>query len=216
MNAVNYDRMMQETIRDNEGKRLLLHCCCAPCASHCLFETAERMEVTVFFYNPNLDCEAEYLLRKRELVRFLEETGLARMRDCDYLPEEFAAAARGLEGEPEGGARCRNCFELRLRRTAREARENAFDFFATTLTLSPLKNARLINEIGFSLQESEGVSYLPSDFKKRGGYSDSVRLSREFGLYRQNYCGCTFSKTARKREQKGVGQNIQGSSKTLL
>lgn len=201
MNAVNYDKRMQEELRGAQDKRLLLHSCCAPCSSHCLSELSPQIGVTVFYYNPNLDCAEEYEKRKREQIRFLREMGLADFLDCDYAPEDYISAVRGLEEEKEGGARCAVCFRLRLDRTAREAKARGFDYFATTLTVSPLKNARLINEIGFAVAEEVGVKYLPSDFKKRGGYLHSVRLSEEYGLYRQDYCGCAFSKAERERQK---------------
>lgn len=201
MNAVNYDKLMQEELRGAQDRRLLLHSCCAPCSSHCLSELSPWIGVTVLYYNPNLDCAEEYEKRKREQIRFLRETGLAGFLDCDYASEDYISAVRGLEGEKEGGARCAVCFRLRLDRTAREAKARGFDYFATTLTVSPLKNARLINEIGFAVAEEVGVKYLPSDFKKRGGYLHSVRLSEEYGLYRQDYCGCAFSKAERERQK---------------
>ncbi len=201
MNAVNYDKQMQEELRGAQDKRLLLHSCCAPCSSHCLSELSPQIGVTVFYYNPNLDCAEEYEKRKREQIRFLRETGLADFLDCDYAPEDYISAVRGLEEEKEGGARCAVCFRLRLERTAREAKARGFDYFATTLTVSPLKNARLINEIGFAVAQEVGVKYLPSDFKKRGGYLHSVRLSEEYGLYRQDYCGCAFSKIERAKQK---------------
>lgn len=201
MNAVNYDKLMQEELRGARDKRLLLHSCCAPCSSHCLSELSPQIGVTVLYYNPNLDCAEEYEKRKREQIRFLRETGLADFLDCDYAPEEYLAAVRGLEEEKEGGARCAVCFRLRLERTAREAKARGFDYFATTLTVSPLKNAKLINTIGFAVAEEVGVRYLPSDFKKRGGYLHSVKLSEEYGLYRQDYCGCAFSKAERERQK---------------
>ena len=201
MNAVNYDKRMQEELRGAQDKRLLLHSCCAPCSSHCLSELSPQIGVTVLYYNPNLDCAEEYEKRKREQLRFLRETGLADFLDCDYAPEEYLFSVRGLEEEKEGGARCAVCFRLRLERTAREAKARGFDYFATTLTVSPLKNAKLINTIGFAVAEEVGVKYLPSDFKKRGGYLHSVRLSEEYGLYRQDYCGCAFSKAERERQK---------------
>lgn len=201
MNAVNYDKLMQEELKGARDKRLLLHSCCAPCSSHCLSELSPQIGVTVLYYNPNLDCAEEYEKRKREQLRFLRETGLADFLDCDYAPEEYLAAVRGLEEEKEGGARCAVCFRLRLERTAREAKARGFDYFATTLTVSPLKNAKLINTIGFAVAEEVGVRYLPSDFKKRGGYLHSVRLSEKYGLYRQDYCGCAFSKAERERQK---------------
>lgn len=195
MNVVNYDKLMQEVMKDlPNGSRLLLHSCCAPCSSYCLQVVRERFDTTVFYYNPNLDSEEEYRRRKHEQVRFLNETGWAGFLDCDYSPEEFERIAKGKERLKEGGERCKSCFRLRLERTARAAKEHGFDFFATTLTVSPLKNAEVINEIGFALQEEVGVRYLPSDFKKRNGYMQSVSLSKEYSLYRQNYCGCRFSK----------------------
>ena len=204
MNAVNYDKLMQEELRGARDKRLLLHSCCAPCSSHCLSELSPQIGVTVLYYNPNLDCAGEYEKRKREQLRFLRETGLADFLDCDYAPEDYLAAVRGLEEEKEGGARCAVCFRLRLERTAREAKARGFDYFATTLTVSPLKNAKLINTIGFAVAEEAGVKYLPSDFKKRGGYLHSVKLSEEYGLYRLDYCGCAFSKAEReKQKEKG-------------
>ena len=201
MNAVNYDKLMQEELRGARDKRLLLHSCCAPCSSHCLSELSPQIGVTVFYYNPNLDCAEEYEKRKREQIRFLRETGLADFLDCDYAPEDYLFSVRGLEEEKEGGARCAVCFRLRLERTAREAKARGFDYFATTLTVSPLKNAKLINTIGFAVAEEVGVKYLPSDFKKRGGYLHSVRLSEKYGLYRQDYCGCAFSKAERERQK---------------
>ena len=201
MNAVNYDKLMQEELRGARDKRLLLHSCCAPCSSHCLSELSPQIGVTVLYYNPNLDCAGEYEKRKREQLRFLRETGLADFLDCDYAPEDYLAAVRGLEEEKEGGARCAVCFRLRLERTAREAKARGFDYFATTLTVSPLKNAKLINTIGFAVAEEVGVKYLPSDFKKRGGYLHSVKLSEEYGLYRQDYCGCAFSRAERERQK---------------
>ena len=185
---------MLKELERGKGKKLLLHSCCAPCSSYCLQETAKSLAVTVFYYNPNLDSREEYEKRKSEQIRFLRETGLAGILDCDYSPEDFTAAVRGLEGEPEGGARCAKCFRLRLARTAREAKAGGFDYFGTTLTVSPLKNAALVNRIGLELQEEYGVAYLPSDFKKRDGYRQSVLLSQRYGLYRQNYCGCVYSK----------------------
>lgn len=194
MNRENFDRRMLEIMEKAAGKRLLLHSCCAPCSSYCLEQLAPVFRVTVFYFNPNLDCAEEYEKRKAEEVRFLRETGLADLLDCDYSPELFEEAVRGYEGEPEGGARCPRCFELRLRRTAEEAKARGYDFFGTTLTVSPLKDAEKINEIGFALERELGVSYLPSDFKKRGGYLRSIELSREHHLYRQNYCGCIYTK----------------------
>lgn len=194
MNRINYDALMLRALEGAAEKRVLLQACCAPCASHCLSELAGKTRVTVYFYNPNLSDREEYEKRRAELLRLIGETGWADALDCAYAPEDFAAIAAGYEDAPEGGARCARCFRLRLEHTAAAARENGYDLFGTTLTLSPLKNADLINRIGFEAGERYGVEYLPSDFKKRGGYQHSLDLSREHCLYRQNYCGCAFSK----------------------
>lgn len=194
MNKINYDALMLRALEGAAEKRVLLQACCAPCASHCLSELAGKTRVTVYFYNPNLSDREEYEKRRAELFRLIGETGWADALDCAYAPEDFAAVAAGYEDAPEGGARCARCFRLRLEHTAAAAKENGYDLFGTTLTLSPLKNAELINRIGFEAGERYGVEYLPSDFKKRGGYQHSLDLSREHCLYRQNYCGCAFSK----------------------
>ncbi|MDE6868689.1 MAG: epoxyqueuosine reductase QueH [Clostridia bacterium] len=191
MNACNYDKIMCGEIEKYRGAKLLLHCCCAPCSSACLERLKDCFNITVLFYNPNIES-VEYARRKRELIRLITETGWAKLLDCDGEQEKFYAAVRGLEREKEGGARCTECFKLRLEKTARLAESNSFNLFATTLTVSPLKNAALINAIGESLQ-SENLIWLHSDFKKRGGYLRSCELSKEHNLYRQNYCGCVYS-----------------------
>lgn len=201
-NAVNYDKVMRETLSSFEtraaadGKRvtLLLHSCCAPCSSACLEILKEYCDVTVFYYNPNIDEREEYEKRKSEQIRFLKETGWAEFIDCDYDNEAFEKIASGKETCPEGGARCYECYKLRLFKTAERAKNGGFDYFASTLSVSPYKNAVWLNEIGFAAQEKFGVNFLPSDFKKRGGYLRSTQLSKEFGLYRQSYCGCRFSR----------------------
>ncbi len=191
---MNYDNLMLKEMEKGANRSLLLHSCCAPCSSYCLEQVAKVFKTTVFYYNPNLDSPEEYEKRKAEQLRFLTETKLADLLDCDYSPEDFAKIAKGYEGEREGGARCGRCFRLRLERTAQAAKAGGFDYFGTTLTVSPLKNAELINSIGMELEREYGVKYLPSDFKKRGGYLRSIELSKEHGLYRQNYCGCVYSK----------------------
>ncbi len=202
MNARNFDKLMRDEILSaGSGKKLLLHCCCAPCSTACLARLTPHFSVTAFFYNPNLE-EEEYAKRKAELLRFLRETGCADVLDCDREAEKFYAAAKGFEREPEGGARCERCFLLRLEKTARAADEGGFDYFATTLTVSPLKNSALINELGESVQSANGAKWLYSDFKKRNGYLESVKLSQKYGLYRQNYCGCVFSRKERERVEK--------------
>lgn len=182
---------------------MLIHSCCAPCSSACLEVLHSAFKVSVLYYNPNIDDEEEYLKRKGEQARFLAQTGWADMVECEYGSPAFEEAARGLENEPERGRRCYKCYALRLRRTAIEAAARGYDYFTTTLSLSPYKNAAWINEIGRSLERETGVKFLPSDFKKQGGYLRSIQLSKEYGLYRQNYCGCRFSKeeTIKRRLQ---------------
>ena len=175
------------------GTRLLLHSCCGPCSSRCLETLKEKFAVTVLYYNPNITDRAEYEKRKGEQIRLLRETGWADFLDCDYDPAAFFSAVKGLEEEKEGGARCYCCYELRLAETARIAAEKGFDFFCTTLSVSPHKNAQWINEIGERLEKEYGVQWLYSDFKKQNGYLRSVELAKEYHLYRQNYCGCVFS-----------------------
>ena len=194
MNAKNYDAEMKKIIAGLNGEtpRLLLHACCAPCSSACLERLHPHFGVTAFFYNPNIE-DGEYLKRKAELIRFIGETGWADIRDCEHDTGAYYSAVQGMEHCPEGGERCAACFKLRLERTAVEAQKGGYDYFATTLTLSPLKNAPLINQIGYELADKYGVKWLPNDFKKADGYLRSIQLSGEHSLYRQNYCGCVFS-----------------------
>lgn len=197
MNAVNYDAQAAAVMEQlkKEGKRpsLLLHACCAPCASACVERVKEAFDVTLFFYNPNIDGPEEYKKRAEELLRLAEYFSVKAVIE-EFRPEEFFAAAKGLETAPERGARCEKCFYLRLSETARAAKLGAYDYFATTLTLSPLKNAAMVNAAGFLAEKDLGAKYFPSDFKKHNGYLRSIKLSEKLGLYRQSYCGCTFSK----------------------
>lgn len=200
MNAVNYDaeaaKLIGELKKRGARPKLLLHACCAPCASACVERVKEAFDTTLFFYNPNMDGKEEYDKRAAELLRLAEYFSVKAVI-ADFLPEEFFAASKGLEKEPERGARCDRCFYLRLSETVRAAKSGGYDYFATTLTLSPLKNSAAVNSAGFSAERNFGVKYLPTDFKKRNGYLRSLELSRELGLYRQSYCGCVFSKNAR-------------------
>ncbi len=215
MNRRNYAREMDELTAGfaKEGRipSLLLHACCAPCSSTCLELLREHFAVTVYYYNPNITVEEEYRHRLQEEMRLIEEFNrqvreqdfagmhstadahLIHVLEAPYDPAEYLARVRGMEEIPEGGARCRVCFEMRLRRTAEAARDNGFDYITTTLTISPLKNAAVLNEVCERAAAEYGVGYLPSDFKKKEGYKRSVELSEQFGLYRQNYCGCVFS-----------------------
>ncbi len=199
MNVVNYDKLMTETVKGLDRKpTLLLHSCCAPCSSYCIEELVNFFRLTVFYYNPNIDTDEEYEKRKNEQKRFIAEFAPeVEFIGEEHESEEFYKAVKGLENEPEGGKRCRVCFALRLSKTVEKAKENGYEFFATTLTISPLKNAKVINEVGFELERIYGVKYLPTDFKKRGGYLRSTVLSERYGIYRQNYCGCVFSRESR-------------------
>lgn len=191
----NFELLMQEQLKNVEkGTPLLLHSCCAPCSSTCLERLKEYFKVTVLYYNPNIDEREEYEKRKAEQIRFLKETGWADFLDCDYEGEAFEEMAKGLEEEPERGKRCYRCYELRLRKTAEVAKEKGYEYFATTLTLSPYKNAEWLNEIGETLGGRYALTYLYTDFKKKGGYYRSLELSKEYDLYRQDFCGCRFSK----------------------
>lgn len=182
-----------------EGKvpRLLLHSCCAPCSSNCIEVLLKYFMVTVFYYNPNISSDEEYKKRVAEQIRFIKEfdtPNKVEFIEGDYEPDVFFKEVKGLEKEPEGGKRCFKCYELRLRKTAELAKAEAYDYFTTTLTISPLKNSVKLNETGLKLQEEYGVNYLLSDFKKQEGYKRSIELSKEYGLYRQNYCGCVYSR----------------------
>ncbi len=191
----NYEREMQEiftTIED--GTPLLLHSCCAPCSSACLERLKDKFKITILYYNPNIDEDEEYQKRKAEQIRFLKQTGWAEILDCDHDKEAFEKIALGLESEKERGKRCYACYLLRLEKTAQVAKANGFKWFCTTLSLSPYKNADWLNEIGEKVGGRYEVNYLISDFKKKGGYPRSIQLSNEYALYRQDFCGCKYSK----------------------
>lgn len=201
---VNYQRVLEDTIarQQKEGKvpKLLLHSCCAPCSSYVLEYLSQYFEITVLYYNPNISPETEYRARVAEqerLIRELPTKHPVTFLAGEYHPEQFYGAVKGLEDCPEGGERCTICFEMRLREAAQTAKNGGFDYFTTTLSISPLKNAEKLNSIGASLAQEYGIAYLHSDFKKKNGYKRSVELSAEYGLYRQDYCGCVFSKEAR-------------------
>ena len=175
---------------------LLLHACCAPCSSYVIEYLHSYFDITMYYYNPNITSLDEYNFRKEELCRLLREFPAAqgiKLLDSSYEPEKFFEMSKDLENLPEGGKRCKECYLLRLKQTALAARENGFDYFATTLSISPYKNAQWLNGIGEELSQKYGVKYLFSDFKKKNGYKRSIELSREYNLYRQNFCGCVFS-----------------------
>ncbi len=206
-NNRNYQKELEKVLyrlKENhaERPRLLLHSCCAPCSSYCMEYLREYFRITVFYYNPNITEQEEYQKRMKEEIRLIEaynrqtedQAWKIAITEGNYEPEEFWKISKGLENCPEGGERCFLCYELRLRKTAELAKRENFDYFTTTLTISPLKNAAKLNEIGEKMAEAYKVSWLPSDFKKRGGYQRSIELSKEFNLYRQNFCGCVYSR----------------------
>lgn len=201
MNQINYQKVLEKLLAQaalqKTPLRLLLHACCAPCSSYVLEYLSDYFEITVLFYNPNMETVDEYRKRAGELLRFIQEKSFKNPvvpRIAGYNPQEYLKQIQGYEDCPEGGGRCGICYRLRMEYTAKLAKEEQFDYFTTTLTISPLKNAQKINEIGKQLEQQYGVPYLYSDFKKKNGYQRSVQLSKEFHLYRQNYCGCAFSK----------------------
>lgn len=201
----NYQKELEKIIASlDASKKVFLHSCCAPCSSYCMEYLRQYFDVTVFYYNPNIMVEEEYRKRVAEQKRLIEEYNQlggvnAELRKISFVEgnydvKRYLEAVKGLEGCPEGGSRCSRCFELRLRETAEFAKELGMDYFSTTLTISPLKNAQLINQIGNRIAEETGIAFLPSDFKKNNGYLRSIELSKEYNLYRQDYCGCEYSK----------------------
>ena len=207
LNKRNYQKELDKLIENiqKEGKtpRLLLHACCAPCSSYVMEYLSQYFEITIFFYNPNIAPAEEYAHRVAEIRRLIGEMEFVHpvtLVEGRYDPKEFYEMAKGLEDCPEGGERCFLCYELRLREAAELAKKMQMDYFTTTLSISPLKNAEKLNEIGDALAEEYGIAYLNSDFKKKNGYKRSVELSEQYGMYRQYYCGCVFSKNQRDRE----------------
>lgn len=200
LQKINYqkelDKILEKLKREGRTPRLLLHSCCAPCSSYVLEYLSEYFEITVFYYNPNIYPESEYYKRVEEqqmLIEKLKTSHPVSFLEGSYDKDKFYRMAAGLEQVKEGGERCFRCYALRLRETAERAKEGGFDYFTTTLSISPLKNAQKLNEIGLAAGQETGVDYLVSDFKKKNGYKRSVELSEEYGLYRQDYCGCQFS-----------------------
>jgi len=203
-NRINYDKLMQELIAENrkeDGENkpsILLHSCCGPCSTAVIERLIEDFDITVFYFNPNIDDETEYGLRMENQIDFINrrygEDGPVKFLEGRYCPEDFLEFAADYAEEPEGGARCLKCFEQRLEETLRVAERSGFDFFGTTLTVSPMKNSQVLNRLGLEIQEKGEVKYLVSDFKKRSGYQRSIQLSKEYGLYRQHFCGCSYSK----------------------
>ena len=220
MNKVNYQKQLEDILRrlpeENSGchdpqavpvtgkKKLLIHSCCAPCSSYVLEYLSQYFEITDFFYNPNISPKEEYEKREEELERLIGSMPFVhkpKLLKGEYCPEKFYEMARGMEDIPEGHERCFACYQMRMEEAARLAAEGGYDYFTTTLSISPLKNAAKINEIGESLAKKYHVRHLPSDFKKKNGYKRSTELSGEYGLYRQDFCGCVFSKRERDRRE---------------
>lgn len=208
MNKRNYqkelDRLLEGIDKEGRTPRLFLHSCCAPCSSYVLEYLSRYFEITVFFYNPNISPAEEYEKRVEEIRRMIGEMEFVhpvKLVEGEYDPQVFFRMAKGMEHIPEGGERCFGCYRLRMEEAARLAKEGNYDYFTTTLSISPLKNAQKINEIGEELAEIYQISHLPSDFKKKNGYKRSIELSGEYELYRQDYCGCVFSKLEREENK---------------
>lgn len=208
MNPRNYQKELDQIIENlkeqNKVPKLLIHSCCAPCSSYVLEYLSQYFEITVYFYNPNIYPPLEYIRRVEEQDRLIHEMNFIHpvtLQTGAYEPQEFYRIVEGLEKEPEGGLRCFRCYELRLQEAAKIAQAGKFDYFTTTLSISPLKNADKLNEIGEKLGREYRVAYLPSDFKKKNGYKRSVELSKEHNLYRQDYCGCVFSQRERQTKE---------------
>ena len=213
MNQVNYQKELEKILNTLQEKgeaapdyrppRLFLHSCCAPCSSYCLEYLCRYFLITVFYYNPNIYPESEYtkrILEQQKLISEMHFKNSVSFLAGSYDKEQFYEMAKGLEEVKEGGERCMKCYEMRLKKTAQKAAEGGFDFFTTTLSISPMKNAQKLNEIGRSVGAEYGMEYLLSDFKKKNGYKRSIELSAIYGLYRQDYCGCEFSYKARKSQ----------------
>ena len=198
---INYQLKLEELVKNLDYvPKLLLHSCCAPCSSRCIEFLSEYFDITVLYYNPNISPEEEYEKRKQEQIKFINEFKTKNkldFMDIEYNYDDFLNIARGMENEKEGGPRCFKCYNLRLEKTAQVAKENNYDYFGTTLTVSPYKNSQVLNQIGEELSKKYDIKYLYSDFKKNEGYKRSIELSKVYNLYRQDYCGCIYSKLER-------------------
>lgn len=213
MNKINYQKELDKLINrlelENKTPTLLLHSCCAPCSSYVLEYLSNYFKITIFFYNPNIYPKEEYIRRVEEqkrLIRSMNVKNEIKFIEGRYDPNEFFTISKGLEDLKEGGARCFKCYELRLKEACEVAEKKEFDYFTTTLSISPFKNAQKLNEIGKNISENSKVNYLFSDFKKKEGYKRSIELSHKYNLYRQDYCGCVFSKMEREKEK--ANENI--------
>lgn len=200
---MNFQELLEEEIeiiKNNKVKpKLLLHACCGPCSSYVIEYLSKYFDITIYYYNPNTYPESEYVRRLDELNKFVTNfNSTVNVIEEEYIPKEFYNAIRGLEHLGEKSERCYKCYELRMNKSAKYAKENSYDYFTTTLSISPYKNAKWINEIGKKLEQEIGIKYLYSDFKKKNGYKRSIELSKEYKMYRQEYCGCVYSKEERK------------------
>lgn len=211
MNKINYQKELDKLIikfnEEGQVPSLLLHSCCAPCSSYCIEYLSQFFYVTVFYYNPNIYPDEEYYHRVKEQQRFIKEFPTkypVKFIEGDYDKSSFYEIAKGLEKEPEKGKRCHRCYDLRLRRTAAVAKEKGFDFFSTTLTISPMKDSQVLNEIGEAIGKELGVNWLYSDFKKKEGYKRSTEISKEYDMYRQDYCGCVYSYNERQLQKQAT------------
>ena len=208
MQSTNYQLVLNKTLEEIKSKHktpsLLLHVCCAPCSSYVLEYLSDYFEITLYYYNPNIYPQEEYFTRLKELIKFVQEfkaNNSIFIEEANYNPSEFYQNIQGLENEKEGGGRCKKCYALRLEAAAQKAAEKSLDYFTTTLSISPLKNAKWINELGADYENKYGIRYLYADFKKKEGYKRSIELSKQYGLYRQDYCGCEFSMRNKKTEK---------------
>lgn len=190
----NYDIIFQDIVNKLDYKpNLLLHSCCGPCSTAVIDALKDYFNITIIYYNPNIEPKEEYEKRKSEQIRLIKELGYVKYIDCDYDNDSFEEIVKGFEKEKEGGLRCSKCFYLRMKKSALKAKENDFEYFGTTLTVSPHKNSQVINEIGKQIEDELGIKYLYGDFKKHNGYLKSIELSKQYNLYRQDYCGCQYS-----------------------
>lgn len=210
MQKINYNLEMENIIKNlkkaGERKKLLLQACCGPCSSGCLERLDQTFNTTIFYYNPNIDKKEEYIKRTEEVEKLIDDIEEIENPIDLIVPEynnrEFYDAVKGYEKCPEGGDRCKICYRLRLEETAKFAKKEGYDYFTSTLSISPYKNAQWLNEIGMELEEKYNIKYLPSDFKKKNGYKRSIELSKKYDMYRQDYCGCIFSKIERDEYNK--------------
>ena len=217
---MNYQVEMEKIINNLDFKpRLLLHVCCAPCSSYVLSVLAKYFYIDISYYNPNINTKQEYDKRLEELKRLINTVKYEseiNIIDCNYDNMDFFNAVKGLENEPEGGKRCYECYKLRLEYTARTAKELGYDYFTTSLSISPYKNANWLNEIGINLQSKYGVKYLVADFKKKNGYKTSIELSKKYNLYRQDYCGCIYSKIERRKKDEIKNKQIKETEESKV